>query len=188
MKLPKLTAPSRLTDEHNRDAFSCGEPTLDDWLRRQARRNEESGASRTYVVCNGLTVVGYYSLSTGAVIRADAPKRIQRNMPDPIPVMVLGRLATDQRFQGRGIGKALLRDAILRVLQAAEIAGIRAILVHAISDSAKLFYLQNGFLESPTEPMTLCLPIEMARRAIQSRSHLPALSERQTPSSWLISG
>ena len=103
MTPPTLTAPVRLTDDHDCDAFTCGEPTLDNWLKRQARRNEEGGASRTYVVCDGLSVVAYYSLANGAVIRSDTPKRIQRNMPDPIPVMVLGRLATDQRYQGQSV-------------------------------------------------------------------------------------
>ncbi|MGI8405749.1 MAG: GNAT family N-acetyltransferase [Thermomicrobiales bacterium] len=166
MNLPTLSAPVRLSAEHDCEAFSCGEPTLDVWLKEQARKNEGRGASRTYAVCHGSTVVGYYCLANGAVDRSDAPKRLQRNMPDPIPVMVLGRLATDQRYQGQGIGKGQLRDAILRVLQAAEIAGIRALLVHAISDEARQFYLGAGFLDSPTEPLMLCLPLETARQAI----------------------
>ncbi len=138
-----------------------------------ALRNEASGASRTYVVCAEGVVVGYYCLANGAVDRHEAPKPMQRNMPDPIPVMVLGRLAVDQAFQHRKIGKALLRDAILRVLQSAEIAGIKAILVHAISDDARRFYLRHGFLESPINPMTLCLALESARNAIHEscRNH-----------------
>jgi GNAT superfamily N-acetyltransferase len=118
------------------------------------------------VICSGNAVVGYYCLAAGAVVRDEAPKPLQRNMPDPIPVMVLGRLAIDHRYQGRGIGKALLRDSILRVLQAAEIAGVKAILVHAISEDAKRFYLTHGFLESPIEPMTLCLPLATVRQAL----------------------
>ena len=137
-------------------------------MTRQALK-EASGASRTYVVCIDNTVVGFDCLATGAVVRDDAPKPMQRNMPDPIPVMVLGRLAVDRRYQGQGIGKALLRDAMLRVLQAAEIVGVKAILVHAPSDEAKRFYLAHGFLESPMAPMTLCFALETIRRALLER-------------------
>src|SRR5215216_1926462 len=151
-----LIAPVRLTAFHNLAEFDCGTASLNQWLTRQALKNEASGASRTYVVCLDNTVVGYYCLAAGAVVRTEAPKPMQRNMPDPIPVMVLGRLAVDRANQGQGIGKALLRDAIVRVLRAAEIVGIRVILVHAISDEAKRFYLSHGFEESPIEPMTLC--------------------------------
>lgn len=158
-----LTAPIRLEARHVVNEFSCGVPSLDDWLRRQARKNEERGASRTYVVCDGLTIVGYYCLAASGMVRSEAPKPIQRNMPDPIPVVVIGRLATDQRYQGRGVGGAMIKDASLRVLQAAEIHGIRAILVHALSDDARGFYLRNGFVESLLEPMTLCLSLDAAR-------------------------
>jgi GNAT superfamily N-acetyltransferase len=161
-----LTAPARLTASHSLQPFDCGAPSLSDWLTRQALKNEASGASRTYVVCIDNTVVGYYSLATGAVVRDEAPKPLQRNTPDPIPVMVLGRLAVDRRYQGQGIGKALLRDAMLRVLQAAEIVGVRAILVHALSEDAKRFYLTHGFLESPLAPMTLCLALGTLRQAL----------------------
>ena len=162
-----LTAPVRLTAFHNFTEFDCGTPSLNHWLTRQALKNEASGASRTYVVCIDNTVVGYYSLAAGAVVRTEAPKPMQRNMPDPIPVMVLGRLAVDLARQGQGIGSALLRDAILRVLRAAEIVGVRAILIHAISEEAKRFSLSRGFQESPIEPMTLCLALGTARQAIE---------------------
>ena len=162
-----LTAPVRLTAFHNLAGFDCGTPSLNQWLTRQALKNEVSGASRTYVVCLDNSVVGYYCLAAGAVVRTEAPKPMQRNMPDPIPVMVLGRLAVDLANQGQGIGRALLRDAILRVLGAAEIVGIRAILVHAISEEAKRFYLSHGFEESPIEPMTLCLALGTARQALE---------------------
>jgi GNAT superfamily N-acetyltransferase len=162
----RLIAPARLTSTHDLDSFDCGVPALNDWLKRRARKNEASGASRSYVVCDRNRVVGYYCLASGAIVRDRAPKQIQRNMPDPIPVMVLGRLAIDRAYQGRGIGTALLRDAVLRVLQAAEIAGVRAMLVHAISEEAKAFYLTRGFLESPTEPMVLGLALDTARRTL----------------------
>jgi len=161
-----LTPPSRITAAHDLAHFDCGEPLLNEWLARMALKNEASGAARTYVVCDEGVVVGYCCLANGAIDRHEAPKPMQRNMPDPIPVMVLGRMAVDQAFQNRKIGKALLRDAILRVLQAAEIAGIKAIPVHAISDDARQFYLRRGFLESPINPMTLFLALESARNAI----------------------
>lgn len=161
-----LIAPAHLTSTHDLDSFDCGVPALNDWLKRRARKNEASGASRSYVVCDRNRVVGYYCLASGAIVRVQAPKPIQRNMPDPIPVMVLGRLAIDRVYQSHGIGTALLRDAVLRVLQAADIAGVRAMLVHAISEETKAFYLARGFLESPTEPMVLCLPLDTARRTL----------------------
>jgi GNAT superfamily N-acetyltransferase len=137
---------------------------------RKARNNEESGASRTYVVCIERQVVGYYALAAGAVAHRDAPGRVKRNMPNPVPVMVIGRLAIDLKFQGCGIGSALLLDAVLRTVQAAEIAGIRAILVHAISESAKRFYEKLGFMASPTNPMTLMITVQAAAHALAEKS------------------
>src|SRR5215469_4854945 len=150
--MDRISAPQKISPEHDLSNFNCGEPALDDWLRRRALSNEETGASRTYVVCIENRVVGYYALAVGAVTHAEAPGRIRRNMPDPVPVMVLGRLAVDETAQGRDIGRGLLRDAILRTLQAAEIAGIRAVLVHAISERAQQFYLRAGFIPSPVSP------------------------------------
>jgi GNAT superfamily N-acetyltransferase len=162
-----LTAPERLRSDHDLSTFTCGEPSLDDWLRRRALVNAEYGASRTYVVCTeDRRVVGYYALAAGAVGHAEAPGRVRRNMPDPIPVMVLGRLAVDESFRGQGLGSALLRDAILRTLQAAEIVGIRAILVHAISDHARRFYEASGFVAAPLDPMMLMITIDEAARAV----------------------
>jgi GNAT superfamily N-acetyltransferase len=149
--------------------FQCGEAELDGWLKRRALQNQERGASRTYVVCSGSHVVGYYALAAGAATHALAPGRVRRNMPDPVPVMVIGRLAIDLRFQGHGLGSALLRDAILRTMQAAEIAGIRAILVHALSDSAKRFYLKSGFMSSPADPMTLMIAVAEAAHALRQK-------------------
>lgn len=161
-----ITAPEKLSAVHDLSQFHCGEPELDDWLRRRSLQNEESGASRTYVVCAGQQVVGYYALAAGAAAHANTSGRVRRNMPNPVPVMVIGRLAIDARFQGRGIGSALLRDAVLRTVQAAEIAGIRAILVHAISETAKKFYERSGFIPSPVDPMTLMITVAEAARAL----------------------
>ena len=162
----KLTAPQRLTSEHDLSAFDCGNLHLNDWLKKRALPNEESGASRTYVVCSSRNVVGYYALATGGVALATATGRVRRNMPDPIPVMILGRLAVDREWQGRSIGKGLLRDAILRTLQASQIGGIRAILVHAISEEAKRFYERYGFASSPLDPMTLMVTVADAKRVL----------------------
>jgi GNAT superfamily N-acetyltransferase len=162
----KLLAPAPIHETHDLEPFDCGVPVLADWLKKRARKNEGLGASRTYVLCDGDTVVGYYSLASGAVARDAVPGQLRRNMPDPVPVIVLGRLAIDRHYQHRGLGQDILRDAVLRVVQAAEIVGLRAILVHAISEDAKRFYRARGFLESPIEPMTLCLPLDVARRAV----------------------
>jgi GNAT superfamily N-acetyltransferase len=155
-----LKAPEKLSDKHQLNEFSCGEASLDIWLKQRAAKNEEMRASRTYVVCDGCRVVGYYCLAVGSVEHQRAPGKVKRNMPDPIPVMILGRLAIDQNCQGKGIGRALLRDAVLRTLQAAEFAGIRALLVHALNDAARSFYLASGFHQSPIDPMTLMVTLD----------------------------
>ena len=163
-----LSAPQPLADSHQLDAFACGEPSLDEWLKRRARANQISDASRTFVVADGAAVVGYYCLAAGAVGRDAAPKALRRNRPDPLPVVVLGRLAIHSAHQQQGIGTALLRDAIVRTLRAADQAGVTALLVHALSEDARRFYLSRGFLESPIQPMTLCLPLATARAAVST--------------------
>ena len=160
--ISKLCPPEKLSSSHQFDDFDSGNPLLDNWLKQKALGNELSGASRTYVVCVDQVVVGYYCLANGAVTHRSAPGKIKRNMPDPIPVMLIGRLAVDHCWQNRGIGKGLLKDAILRTLAAAEIAGIRAIVVHAISPEAKEFYERFNFIPSPQEPMLLMLKIDNA--------------------------
>jgi GNAT superfamily N-acetyltransferase len=162
----RITPPERLTPDHDLTQFSCGEPSLDHWLRKRALQNEESGASRTYVVCAGARVAGYYALAAGSVAHAEAASRIKRNMPDPVPVILIGRLAIDSRFQGRGIGADLLRDAVLRALQVAEIAGVRAILVSAISENARKFYEKYGFVSSPANPQTLMITVTEAAKQL----------------------
>jgi GNAT superfamily N-acetyltransferase len=149
-----------LGEAHDLQLFDSGHDSLDEWLRRRARANQVSGASRTYVVCEGERVVGYYCLSSGALAVADAPGTIRRNMPDPVPMAVLGRLAIDRNWQGKGIGSALLQDAVLRTGQAAHIMGIRGLVVHAISNEAKAFYEHYGFMASPANPMTLVLSLK----------------------------
>lgn len=155
-------APEPLADRHDLSVFASGEPILDDWLRRRARANQTSGASRTYVIAQQNRVIGYFTLASGAISIAEAPSRARRNMPDPIPMTVLGRLAIDQAWQGSGLGRLLLRDAILRTSQAAAIIGVRGLLVHALSPAAKRFYESNGFRESPNRPMTLVVTLQDA--------------------------
>ncbi|MEQ1888486.1 MAG: GNAT family N-acetyltransferase [Alphaproteobacteria bacterium] len=159
-------APQPLTAHHDCSGFDSGQPVLDEWLRNTAARNEASGASRTYVICDGAKVLAYYCLANGAVTHAASPGKIRRNMPDPIPVMILGRLAVDSSLHARGIGRGLLKDAILRTLNASEIAGIRAMLVHAINEDAARFYRHNGFLESPSDSLLLMLPLDTIRKAL----------------------
>jgi GNAT superfamily N-acetyltransferase len=157
-----LRAPERLNSSHHLESFDSGNSQLDDWLKHRSLKNEADNASRTYVLCSGDAVVAYYCLANGAIAQSTATGRVRRNMPDPIPVMVIGRLAVDRQWQGRGIGRALLRDAVLRTLQAAEIAGIRAILVHAISEDAKRFYEKYGFVASSLDAMTLMVKVSDA--------------------------
>ena len=161
-----LLPPEPLADRHEIGDFSSGEASLDGWLRRRAKANQVSGASRTYVVCEEKRVIGYYALASGAITVESAPGRLKRNMPNPIPVAVLARLAVDRSWQGRGIGRALFRDAARRIAHAAETIGIRGIVVHAISEDARKFYLALGFDPSPGEPMTLMVTVSDVRSAL----------------------
>lgn len=154
-----LRAPELLTAQHDLGGFDSGTPSLDDWLRRRALQNQASGASRTFVVRDDDRVVAYYALAASAVAPDAASGRFRRNMPDPVPVAVLGRLAVDKAYQGKGLGHALFRDAALRVLAAADSIGIRGMLVHAISVQAKAYYLGLGLEVSPLEPMTLMVTL-----------------------------
>lgn len=157
---PQVASPAPLTEAHDTNAFVSGEAVLDDWLRRRAWTNQRGGASRTYVLAARMHVVGYYSLAAGAIAVDQAPGRVRRNMPDPIPMALLGRLAVTQAWQGKGFGGSLLRDAIMRVMQAAEIIGVRGILVHALTPAAKQFYEAHGFRESPSDPMLLVVALQ----------------------------
>ena len=170
MKVPVLSAPEPLADHHQLDDFDSGEPSLDDWLKRRALKNQVNGSSRTYVVCEGNAVIGYYCLAAGAIDHAEAPSTMKRNRPDPVPVLVLGRLAIHKDHHQKGIGTALLNDAIRRALQASKIAGVTAILVHALSEQARRFYLSRGFIESPLQTMTLCLMLATVEQALREQA------------------
>jgi len=161
-----VTAPQRLTSEHDVSAFECTVPELNDWLKRRALQNGGSRASRTFVVIGHGRVVGYYALATGAVAHAVATGKVRRNMPEPIPVMVVVRLAVDRPHQGTGLGSALLRDALLRTLGVADAVGIRAVLLHAISEEAKRFYVHHGFAESPVDPMAMMITLADVEKAL----------------------
>jgi len=159
----QLTIPERLHSDYVISEFESGNETLDHWLRHQARHNDRVDASKTYVVCEESHVVAYYCLSTGAINRSEATGRLRRNMPDPIPLMILGRLAVDLAWQRQGIGAALLQDALFRTMQVSEIAGVKALLVHATSDQAIEFYKKWGFFPSPLNLRTLFLSIRQAK-------------------------
>lgn len=161
-----LAAPEPLAAGHRLDAFDSGVISLDDWLRRRALQNQASGASRTFVVSESGRVVAYYALASSAVALAAAPGRFRRNMPDPIPVVVLARLAVARTHQARGLGRALFQDCGKRVIHAAESVGIRGLLVHAISDHARAFYLGLGLDPSPIEPMTLMTTVADLKAAL----------------------
>ena len=161
-----LSSPAPITLEHDLSPFSCGHPTLDDWLGRRALSNHESGASRTYVTAHGVRVLGYYALASGALASSEATGRFRRNMPDPVPVAILARLAVDQTVHGKGVGRALFVDAAQRVVSAAEIIGIRGLIVHAISEEAAAFYAALGLSATPAEPRTFMITLDELRLAL----------------------
>jgi len=160
----RLRAPEPFSASHRATDFECGEPSLDDWLKRRALPNQLTGASRTFVVVDDAQCVrGYYALAVGAVSHQLASGSVRRNMPDPIPVMVLARLAVDRGAQGIQLGGALLKDAVNRTVSVSQDAGVRALLVHALNDLAKQFYEHYGFQVSPTHGMTSMLSLPAAK-------------------------
>lgn len=154
-----LRAPELLGAQHALETFDSGEPSLDEWLKRRAFKNQAGGASRTFVVCEQERVVAYYALVSGAVDVDAAPGRFRRNMPDPIPVVVLARLAVDRAWQGNGVARAMMRDAGGRIAQAANLIGIRGVIAHALNENAHRFYLALGFEPSPLAPMTVMVTL-----------------------------
>lgn len=154
-----LSAPEPLAAHHDLSGFCSGVESLDAWLKTKAMKNQVNGASRTFVLCEGDRALTYYALASSSVAAGDASGRFRRNMPDPIPVVVLGRLAVDQALHGKGIGRALVRDAAQRIVQAADTIGIRGVLVHALSTDAKAFYERIGFDPSPLDPMILMVTL-----------------------------
>jgi len=161
-----LSPPEPLAVHHSIATFASGMESLDTWLKRRALKNQATGASRTFVACEG-RVVAYYALASSAVSIIEAHGRFRRSMPDPIPVVVLGRLAVDRCFQGKGLGRALVRDAGCRVAQAADVIGIRGMIVHAVTSEAKAFYEHVGFDPSPLDPMTLMITLADLKASLQ---------------------
>jgi len=166
-----LSQPCLLKDSHILDNFDCGNYSLNTWLKRYAMQNQRANSARTFVVCNGDKVVGFYSLAVGSIEHELASKRTKKGLARyAIPVMILARLAVDLRYQGKKIGCGLLKDAVLRTLQASEHAGIRAIFVHAKDEKARDFYEYFGFEPSPIDPLKLMLLVKDARKSIDSSS------------------
>jgi GNAT superfamily N-acetyltransferase len=161
-----FSAPEPLNERHDVSNFDCGNAPLNDWLKRQTASGEGLSA-RTYIVTGNGVIAAYYCLVAGSVARSVLPNaKLRRNMPDQVPVIVIGRLAVDLRFQRAGLGQGLLKDAITRTLAAAEFVGIRAMVVHAIDENAAAYYRKFGFVESPLDPLALVLPLETARLAL----------------------
>lgn len=160
----QLSSPEPLSSAHRLDEFECGEFVLDEWLKRRAQANQLSGGSRTFVVTDqDNRVCGYYAMAAGAVAHQMATSAVRRNMPDPVPVMVLARLAVDQRAQGIHLGASLLQDAVNRAVAVSHNAGVRALIVHALNDRARQFYEHYGFQASPVHPMTLMLRLSSVK-------------------------
>lgn len=157
----------KLQRHHAIDAFDCGREELNRFLQQYALQNQQSEGAQTYVGLVGQSVVGYYALAVGSVEQEDAPERVKKGLAKhSIPIMLLARLAVDRHWQNRGIGTALLKDAVLRTLQAADIAGIRALVVHAKDDGARGFYERFDFLPSPSDPLHLFMLLKDARKIV----------------------
>ncbi|BBY60273.1 GNAT family N-acetyltransferase [Mycolicibacterium sarraceniae] len=166
--MSRYSLPRPITDSDDSTTFDSGASSLDSYLRKRALANHVTGASRCFVTCCDGRVVGYYALATGAVSHDGCSGRFRRNMPDPIPVILLSRLAIDVKHQHRGLGESLLRDAIARSVLVAEQVGVRAILVHALHDEARQFYLRYGFEPSPTDPLQLMLLVKDVKASVAS--------------------
>ncbi len=166
MTAPAFAIPEPLRSDHRLDEFDSGEDALDIWLKRRALKNQSIGASRSFVICAEKRVIGYYCLSTGALSHSDAPKALTRNMPDPIPILLLGRLAVDRAWRHCGLGGGLLKDALVRAATISENAGVSTILVHALNERARQFYISCGFDPTPRQPLTLIMTLATVRKIL----------------------
>jgi GNAT superfamily N-acetyltransferase len=167
--------PEPLGKHHRLDQFQCGEPALDEWLKRHARAAQASDSARVFVTTleDGETVVGYYALAAAQVAPEDATARALKGQPRarPVPAILLARLAVDQEHQGAGLGRSLVQDVLLRCVEAAEAIGARVLLVHAKHDAAKAWYLQYSFEESPTDPLHLMMLLKDVRAFLEGAEH-----------------
>jgi GNAT superfamily N-acetyltransferase len=163
--MAEYTPVALLESGHQRGEFDCGIEPLNVYLKQYALQNQKKGIVRNYVSCRDMRVVGYYSLAYGSVAQSDAPPALTKGIGKyPIPLMILARLAVDLREKGQGLGKALLKNAVLRTLQAADIAGLKAIVAHAKNSEAKQFYEKHGFIPSPRDPLHLFFPLDPLRK------------------------
>ena len=164
--MPDFVGPALLGPDHQLDGFDCGADALNWWLINKARHNQSEGGSRTWVVTSDQHVVAFYSSSTAVILRSEATKRAARNQPDPLPALLLGRLAVDTKYQGHGLGAALLKHFLLKSLEVAELTGVRVLLVHAKDDGAASFYRRFGFEPSPIDDLTLMLLVKDVARTM----------------------
>lgn len=165
--MKEISGVEKISNAHSLDSFDCGKPALDEWLRRWARQAARDASAQTYAVHRGGVVTGYYAVCAGSVRREEASVRVGKGQPSrPIPVILLARLAVDRRERGTGLGKALLKDALLRIASAAEVVAARAVLVHAMDDEARAFYEHFGFEPSPVDPLQLFLLMKDLRRSL----------------------
>ena len=166
-----MRAPEPLAAAHDLAAFDCSNPVMNAWLTERAHKNQEDGATRTFLVCDDASnrVLGYYALAVGQATRTEAPGNVSRGMPDPIPMMVLARLAVDKHAQGIGLGRQLVADAVLRTLRVSMDAGIRGILVSAIDEQARTFYEKLGFVRSRTQADVLMLRLKVAAEELGTK-------------------
>lgn len=169
--MSQFSKPRKLDPQDDVDEFNCGQPDLDDWLKRFALINQRAGMTTVFVTLSEGKVVGYYALATGGVERASAPARVAQGVPaHPIPVVLLARLAVDSSAQKSGLGRALVRDALIRVATAADEIGIRALLIHAKDESAREFYIKCAEFEpSPTDPLHLFLLMKDLRKSLANQ-------------------
>jgi predicted N-acetyltransferase YhbS len=158
--LTNLVGPVLLTHAHRLSEFDCGDDTLNRWLTTKAAHNQGEGGSRTWVVLDDDRVVAYYASSTAVILRAEATRRAARNQPDPVPAVLLGRLAVDTKYQGQGLAAALLKHFIVKALEVAEVIGVRVLLVHAKDATAASFYARFGFEPSPIDELTMMVLVK----------------------------
>ena len=166
----KYSPPQRIKSEHIVENFDCGESSLNDWLKKRAIKNDITDASRTYVVCCDKIVVAYYSLHLGCIQHKEALGKIKLNMPEPIPALVLGRLAVDVKHQGKGLARVLIKDMFLRAIQVSDLAGTKAVLVKALNEDVTAFYQSFGFVQSKTNPLLLMKAISEVRVSFEQAS------------------